>query len=110
MVTVGENCPYACRSSGLPSFPPPPPISGLDSIGGTLDLAQFQKDLTLVPLVERFSLRRRAGPGERINLVSRSANRILKIFSKLLESIPQTPTPLSHLLITLSRLLYSSLV
>lgn len=78
MVTVGENCPYACRSSGLPSFPP---LSGLDSI-----------------------------PGERIILVSRSANRILKIFSKLLESVPQTPTPLSHLLITLSRLLYSSLV
>ena len=53
----------------------------LGSTGGSLDPAQFQKDLTAVPYVEDFSLQRRAGPSDRIVSVSRNANPSLSFLS-----------------------------
>lgn len=51
------------------------------STGDSLDPAQFQKDLTAVPLVEDFSLQRRSTTGERIVSVTRGVNPSLNFLS-----------------------------
>lgn len=53
----------------------------LRSTGGSLDSAQFQKDLTAVPYVEDFSLQRLASPSDRIVSVSKNANPSLSFLS-----------------------------
>lgn len=52
-----------------------------DSTGDSLDPAQFQKDLTAAPLVEEFSLQRRASDPERTVSVSKIVNPSLSFLS-----------------------------
>lgn len=78
MVTLGEIAPTLAAQAG---YPPSPPPSGLGSTRGSLDPAQSQKNLTSVPLVEGFSLQRRAGPGDHTVSVSRSSNSSLNFLS-----------------------------
>lgn len=63
---------------------------GTGSTGESLDPAQFQKDLTAVPLVEDFSLQRRSNIGDRTISVSRGVNPSLNFLSTPPGKMPST--------------------